>query len=536
MEDDNEKVKGSSKKRLRKPKSLEFVGWGSRNLIEFLESLGRDTTNKISENDVTAIIMNYIREKSRETPLKSKKRRKTVACDEKLRLLFEDDKQQRLSLSDKVAKQTKQVVSKPRGTFAAIVRDNVKLLYLRKSLVQELAKTPETFESKVVGTFVRIKNPCQLVHVTGVKEGDPIDGNLFQVTNYSYYLKDVTTSSLSDDDFSQEECEELHQRINNGFAKRLTVVDMEEKARSLHEDYLEKRELLQNPDEQKRLVDEVPEIVAEELEPECEDDDDDRTIEDSLIVPNPEAHQSDKEQRQRDLPVSSSVKKSQENSMLLKNPEEQLRLLCDVPDVVAEKLEPEFVDDDGKLVNDVTVPNPEAFTEAHQSDEEIQPSDLPDSSIQKTLEDQPIWTASAGNKDLHEDVYEPPANGITLNTDSITEGEMNTKVSQHQSSTPVIDLSNKTQAHSNPIEIIELSDDDDDDEKDKNDQAYQSYDPKKVMWFYEYPKGKTHRPFSLTDLKTWSDEEYFVGVPDFKVWKTGESAVLLTKLLSQIKT
>ncbi|KAL9811245.1 putative chromatin remodeling SWIB-Plus-3 family [Arabidopsis thaliana] len=262
MEDDNEKVKGSSKKRLRKPKSLEFVGWGSRNLIEFLESLGRDTTNKISENDVTAIIMNYIREKSRETPLKSKKRRKTVACDEKLRLLFalcrnqeedlfyddlyasEDDKQQRLSLSDKVAKQTKQVVSKPRGTFAAIVRDNVKLLYLRKSLVQELAKTPETFESKVVGTFVRIKNPCQLVHVTGVKEGDPIDGNLFQVTNYSYYLKDVTTSSLSDDDFSQEECEELHQRINNGFAKRLTVVscleylvvDMEEKARSLHED------------------------------------------------------------------------------------------------------------------------------------------------------------------------------------------------------------------------------------------------------------------------------------------------------------
>lgn len=117
--------------------------------------------------------------------------------------------------------------------------------------------------------------------------------------------------------------------------------------------YLEKRELLQNPDEQKRLVDEVPEIVAEELEPECEDDDDDRTIEDSLIVPNPEAHQSDKEQRQRDLPVSSSVKKSQENSLLLKNPEEQLRLLCDVPDVVAEKLEPEFVDDDGKLVNDV---------------------------------------------------------------------------------------------------------------------------------------------------------------------------------------
>ncbi|CAE6116733.1 unnamed protein product [Arabidopsis arenosa] len=579
MEDGNGKVKGSSKKRLRKPKSLEFVGWGSKNLIEFLESLGRDTTNKISENDVTAIIMNYIREKNRETPLKSKKRRKTVACDEKLRLLFgtqkinvikvpdliekhyvenqedsyfdylyspEDDKQQRLSPSDKVAKQTKQVVSKPKGTFAAIVRDNVKLLYLRKSLVQELAKSPETFESKVVGTFVRIKNPCQLVHVTGVKEGNLIDGNLLQVTNYSYYLKDVTTSSLSEDDFSQEECEELHQRINNGFAKRLTVVDMEEKARSLHEDvtkhYLEKRELLQNPEEQSRLLDEVPEIVAEELEPECVDDD--REIENDLIVPNSEAHQSDEEQRRRDSPVYSSVKKSLENSKLLKNPEEQLRLLRKVPEVVAEEPEPEFVDNDGKIENDFIVPNPEAFTEAQQSDEEKQPSDLPDSSIHKTLEnfeicdgeDQPIQTASAGNKDLHEDVYEPPTNGITQNKDSITKGEMNTKVSQHQSSTPVIDLSNQPQAQSIPLEIIELSDDDSDDDKDKDDQAYQNYDPKKVMWFYEFPKGKTHGPFSLTDLKTWSDEEYFVGVPDFKVWKTGESAVLLTKLLSHIKT
>ncbi|EFH48317.1 hypothetical protein ARALYDRAFT_351368 [Arabidopsis lyrata subsp. lyrata] len=604
MEDDNGKVKGSSKKRLRKPKSLEFVGWGSKNLIEFLQSLGRDTTNKISENDVTAIIMSYIREKNRETPSKNKKRRKTVACDEKLRLLFgtrkinvikvpdliekhyvenqedsyfdylyspEDDKQQRLSPSDKVAKQTKQVVSKPKGTFAAIVRDNVKRLYLRKSLVQELAKSPETFESKVVGTFVRIKNPCQLVHVTGVKEGNLIDGNLLQVTNYSYYLKDVTTSSLSDDDFSQEECEELHQRINNGFAKRLTVVDMEEKARSLHEDvtkhwiarelvvlqrlinqanekaitlsqYLEKRELLQNPEEQLRLLDEVPEIVAEELEPECVDDD--REIENDLIVPNSEAHQSDEEQRRRDSPVYSSVKKSLEISKLLKNPEEQLRLLREVPEVVAEELEPEFVDDDGKIENDFIVPNPEAFTEAHQSDEEKQLSDSPDSSIHKTLEnselrdgeDQPIQTASAGNKDLHEDVYEPPTNGITQNKDSITKGEMNTKVSQHQSSTPVIDLSNQPQAQSNPLEIIELSDDESDDDKDKDDQAYQNYDPKKVMWFYEFPKGKTHGPFSLTDLKTWSDEEYFVGVPDFKVWKTGESAVLLTKLLSHIKT
>ncbi|XP_010493469.1 PREDICTED: uncharacterized protein At5g08430-like [Camelina sativa] len=603
MEDSNEKVKSSSRKRFRKPKSLEFDCWGSKNLIEFLQSLGRDTTNKIPENEVTTIVMSYIRERNRETP--SKKKRKTVACDDKLRSLFgttkinivkvpdlvekhyaenqedesffdflytpEDDKQekQRLSPSDKVAKRAKQVVQKPKGTFAAIVSDNVKLLYLRKSLLQELAKTPETFESKVVGTFVRIKKPCQLVYVTGVMEGNPIDGNLLQVTNYSYYLEDVFVSSLSDDDFSQEECEELHQRIKNGFAKRLTVADVEEKARSLHEDvtkhwlarelvllqrlinqanekgwrrelsqYLDKRELLENPEEQSRLLCEVPEVVAEEVEPEKVDDD--RNIENDLIVPNPEAspevHQSDGKQQLSDSPAS-SVKKTLENLELLKNSEEQLRLFHEVPEVVVEELDPEYVIDDEKIENDFSVPYPDAFIEADQSDEEKQLSDSPDSTIQKTLEgsklgngeDQPTCTASAGNKDLHEDVFEPPAYDITQNKDCITE------VTHQQSSIPVIDLSNQPQAQSNPIEIIELSDDDDEDD-DKDSRAYQNYDPKKVMWFYEFPKGKTHGPFSLTALKRWNEEEYFIDVPDFKEWRKGESAVLLTKLLPYIKT
>lgn len=204
MEDSNGKVKSLSRKRLRKTKALEFEGWGSKNLIEFLQSLGKDTTNKISEYDVTDIILNYIRGINREDPSNKKKNKKTkmVACDDKLSLLFEcqkinilkvpdlvekhyvenqdddsfyddlfdsedDDRPQRLSSSGKVGKQKKMVVKKPKGTFAAIVSDNIKFLYLRKSLVEELAKTPETFESKVMGTFVRLKNPLQLVHVTG---------------------------------------------------------------------------------------------------------------------------------------------------------------------------------------------------------------------------------------------------------------------------------------------------------------------------------------------------------------------------------
>lgn len=42
-----------------------------------------------------------------------------------------------------------------------------------------------------------------------MKEGNPIDGCLLQVKNYAYYLKDVPSSGLSDDDFSQVMFSEL---------------------------------------------------------------------------------------------------------------------------------------------------------------------------------------------------------------------------------------------------------------------------------------------------------------------------------------
>ncbi|CAH2044184.1 unnamed protein product [Thlaspi arvense] len=512
MEDYNGKVKGSSQKRLRKFKSLEFVGWGSKNLIEFLESLGRDTTTKISEYDVEEIVRKYIREQNlaANPSEKKQKKAKTLVCDDKLRLLFEsrkiniiklpdlvakhyvenqddysyyfsaeDDEQQRLPPSDKIAKQTKQAVQKPKGTIAAIVSDNIKLLYLRKTLVQELAKIPETFEGKVMGTFVRIKNPCQLVQVTGVKEGNPIDGHFLQVTNYSYYLKDVPSTALSDDDFTQEECEELHQRIKNGNVKRLTVVDMEEKVRSLHEDV-------------------TKHWLAREL----------------VLLQRRINHATEKGLR-REYPFYVDKRE------LLQNSEEQSRLLLEVPEVVAEELEPECVDDDGKIETDFMETNPEASIEVRQSNEEQQQViDSPVSSVQKTPEisklcdgeEEPTWNASAGDKDLHEDVEEQ-----TTANDIIAENN------------------EEPQAQSNPVEIIELSDGDG---EDNDDGAYKQYDPKQKMWCYELPKGKTNGPFSLTDLKKWSDQDFFAEFPDFKVWMSGSSirsGVLLTKLLPHVE-
>uniref|UniRef100_A0A1J3EUJ1 GYF domain-containing protein n=1 Tax=Noccaea caerulescens TaxID=107243 RepID=A0A1J3EUJ1_NOCCA len=289
---------------------------------------------------------------------------------------------------------------------------------------------------------------------------------------------------------------------------------MEEKVRSLHEDvtkhwiarelallqrrinqanekgwrrelsqYLEKRELLTNPEEQSRLLCEVPEVVAEELEPQCVDDG--VKIEDDFMEPNPvayiEAHQSDDEEQQ---PSDSPVHSIQKN-----------------------------------LENDFMESNSVTFVEAHQSEEEQQLSDSPVDTVQKNLEnsklrdgeDQPSRAASADDKDRRGDAEEQPESGI------ITENKESTTENVPQ------------------IEIIELSDDDDED-NDNGD--YEQCDPKKVMWCYEQPKGRTNGPFSLAQLKEWNDEEYFVQVPDFKVWMTGKgmrSAVLLTKLLHHIK-
>jgi hypothetical protein len=42
--------------------------------------------------------------------------------------------------------------------FAAIISSNLKLVYLKRSLIVEVLKQPETFDGKVLGSFVRTKS------------------------------------------------------------------------------------------------------------------------------------------------------------------------------------------------------------------------------------------------------------------------------------------------------------------------------------------------------------------------------------------
>ncbi|KAI9117263.1 hypothetical protein K1719_011429 [Acacia pycnantha] len=78
--------------------------------------------------------------------------------------------------------------------FASINAENIELIYLKQSLVIELSEQPESFEDKVVGTFVKIQgdptdhrqgNHCHLVRVIVAL----IDVGLLGMLSHSVHLK-----------------------------------------------------------------------------------------------------------------------------------------------------------------------------------------------------------------------------------------------------------------------------------------------------------------------------------------------------------
>ncbi|KAM7482042.1 hypothetical protein LguiB_006625 [Lonicera macranthoides] len=257
-------------KRKYKSNKQEFIGWGSKSLIKFISSIGKDTSRKLSQHDVTSIINGYIKENNLFHPEKKKQ----VVCDARLQSVLgrkivnkhrifnllethfaenldsssEEDvgynseemdadtlvacKRQRKSSTDIVSQKKEVVLNIPENCLASLVTENIKLIYLKRSLVVELLQQPETFDSKVLGSFVRVKS-------------DPND--FFQKNPYQ--LVQVT------DSFSccQEECEDLRLKVKLGLLKKITVVstlevkiqgcrddqitnELEQKARSLHED------------------------------------------------------------------------------------------------------------------------------------------------------------------------------------------------------------------------------------------------------------------------------------------------------------
>ncbi|XP_065878279.1 uncharacterized protein At5g08430-like isoform X2 [Euphorbia lathyris] len=546
-------------KRKAKTKKMQYVGWGSRPLIEFLEQVGIDTSKQISQYDVADIVNKYVNDQKLLHP----DRKKRILCDEWLLSLFgrkniarnkiydmldahfvanqvdsDDDflfssdedgaceSQKKFTLK---RKPSEKVLKAPKSEFAAIIPDNIKLIYLKKSLVQELVHDSETSEDKLVGSIVRVKsdpydylqkNSHMLVQVLGLKKITGSDTEI--VLRVSNIMKDVHISILSEDNFSEEECNDLHQRMRNDLLKKLTVVELEKKVEALHQDitnhwlakelallqkqidranekgwrrelsgYLERMQLLQTPDEQARLLREVPNVIAEEIEVE------------GAVQQFPDSiEKQDLASPKSTLNINGGWKISKQG--------------------VA-----------GKETQSASVP----FA--------LDSADFQHSIVlegeQKQLTD--VITV---NKDFQhslflEEEHKQPTNIITENKDC-----QRSVLFNEQKQPPDVSAENKGRHGHNvqlqpksvmDVMVIDLSDDEDEEksEDSSSDVEILDHDLESYIWNYMDPQGNVQGPFCVRALKRWYDDNYFP--PDFKVWLTGESqkeAVTLSSMLRGI--
>ncbi|GJR29007.1 haloacid dehalogenase-like hydrolase superfamily protein [Tanacetum coccineum] len=550
------------KRRAKAATKVEFIGWGSKSLIEFLTSIGKDTGKQLSKFDVAAIINDYISTFKLLHPEKKKR----VVCDDRLYSLFgknsiprnkihelldshlaenrnsdssEDDyqsceeyndgnitckKSRVCSLEKKTPTQKKKTSEPLLSKFACVIPENLKLMFLKRCLVQELVKHPESFEEKLLGSYVRVKtdpndysqkNSFQLLPVTetfrqhyrmyvglvlsdtrlqfahqcefviavnlpfnlyilihgvaffynqGVKnilgKSEIREEVLLQVP---FMIKDIPICKLSDDDFSKEECEELCQKVKDGLLKRPTVAEVEQKAQLLHED------------------------IIKHVSNACYDPRDDG-------------------------PTSLTLFEYLERKKLLETPSELTKLLTEIPKVTADILEPEATPQE--QVQDIKLPNGKDVS--HPTVNGGTDQALPSSGRDDAAEEDVVILGANGRS-----ITEPVANvgsGIQLPTFEWVETE--TKISAQTSN-----LNKETI-------VIDLSDDEETTDEQKNTHEKEEHENAGPNWFYRDPQGNIQGPVSRNSLKSWSDAGYFL--PDFTVWKDGQTpqrAILLTEML-----
>ncbi|KAK4417181.1 hypothetical protein Salat_2543700 [Sesamum alatum] len=524
-----------SKKRKRRvgKRKIEFIGWGSRPLIEFLEAIGQDTSKEHSRHDVAGYISKYINEKG----LASAEKKKKVLCDERLYALFakkslsrikvhdmleehfaenHDDSDDELldsseeedyggerSLGSKISPTShmKKVSKTPKSCFAAIIPENIKLVYLKKSVIQELLKVPESFDYKILGSFVRMrsdpndiyqKNRFQLQLVTGVeKVSGGGDAGIEICLKVSNFFKDVPISMLSDDNFTEEEIEDVRERIKAGLLKRLTVNELELKAQTLHAD-ITKHWIAKEISLLHKLIDHANEKGWRREYPfKCI-----WLVFHCLLNP-----------------LGFTLFEYLERRKKLQTPSEQEKLLLTIPEVIAEELEPEST--------------------AADASEKAQGSAHSPKSILRGSSDVSSTDAS-GHEHVNETSKQVKEQG-DQHDDFIQQGTRTAYVIGGERDVVSQRAADPQQKPEQPVgrtHVIELSDDEpeDDDPKGKGQTTGES--PDDVIWHYVDPQGQTQGPFSLCLLKRWSDANYFHS--GFTVWKSGQTpydGVLLVDVL-----
>ncbi|KAI5075894.1 hypothetical protein GOP47_0009970 [Adiantum capillus-veneris] len=365
--DDEVKLESTPKKgRMKAP---EFDGWASKELGDLIRSLKEDPKKQLPLFGVKKLLWRYIDDNKLTNP----RRRGQILCDERLRKLFGKKQVGRFEMMKliglHVASPNKLLVSKggesqyndndavelddieenqlgkkkvrrkgddkrlkaDPSEYAAINVKNVNLIYLKRSVLDELRNDPE-LESKAMGAFVRIRVPgttnksdaCyRLVQVIGVKQiYDALDPEkvtdvILEIMNL-HKREEITADLVSNQELVEEECRRLRQSVRCGLIKPMRVGELEERARALREakvkdwrefellrlshlrdrasekgrkkelrECVEKLQLLSTPEEKERLLNAPFDIDADPfMDPDYESDEEDLPAEDVPVEMN----------------------------------------------------------------------------------------------------------------------------------------------------------------------------------------------------------------------------------------------------------
>ncbi|XP_074313267.1 uncharacterized protein LOC141648477 [Silene latifolia] len=359
---DTSSRRGGKARRLLKSRSKgaqSNVEWASKELMEFIMHMKRGDRSVLTQFDVQGLLLEYIKTNK----LRDPRRQSQIICDSMLQKLFHkprvghfemlklleshfflkdaDDNQGSVANSETRQLDADDNIDSPhdgsksrgkksrkregRGSqsnlddYAAIDMHNINLIFLRRNLMDALLENPETFHDKAVGAFVRIRisgssknqDIYRLVQITGTskaaepyKVGKRTTDIMLEILNLDK-TETVSIDTMSNQDFSEDECKRLRQSIKCGLINRMTVGDIIDKARELQEvrvlDWLEaeivrlshlrdrasekgrkkelrecveKLQLLKTPEERQRKLDEIPEVHADpKMDPSYESED-----------------------------------------------------------------------------------------------------------------------------------------------------------------------------------------------------------------------------------------------------------------------
>lgn len=542
----------------------EGTEWASKELLELVGHMKNGDTSVLSQFDVQALLLEYIKRNN----LRDPRRKSQIICDVRLRNLFgkarvghfemlklleshflikehsraddimrggvvdtlasqvdadENNDYQLMMIKDKKRKTRKKGDERgPQtnlGEYAAIDVHNINLIYLRRILMENLIEDVETFQAKVVGSIVRIRisgsdqkqDMYRLVQVVGTskvdvpyKIGKRTADVMLEILNLNK-KEVISIDSISNQEFSEDECRRLRQSIKCGLVNRLTVGEIQEKAMALQavrvNDWLEteilrlnhlrdrasekghrkelrecveKLQLLNTPEERQRRFRETPEVHADpNMDPSYMSDED--------------AGESD-DKKQDVLPRFSGLSKKGREPF-------SPRRGGDIPNDMGSRALKNLVTTNERGRNKCTTFLPEkeeGAAKAHEREKES--------------------SQNQGGDAYGSNCWEKPRNQVDP-TGSVTGGCTNQAVVRSGLSSGVASETSTTTLSTGTV----LS------ANNENDK----------IWHYQDPAGKIQGPFCMGQLRKWSANGFFP--PHLRIWRMNEKqddSILLTDAMN----